>query len=261
MSKLNITGIKKGETHNREKFMTKLRDSLYERSETDFSTGKFRVRGEIIDVRLATSDDIAVRVEFFGEDVESIKLINPISGELIEKVDEYRIFPAKHYVSPTEKTVSAMPTIRNDVDNEVKNFSDRGKLIESVRLKQRVEYDLEMIQETGTCKGIENYSRYFERREIGSPPSTLLDYFPDDYLLFVDESHITIPQIGGMYGGDLSRKTNLVEYGFRMKSALDNRPLKFEEFQQRTNQLIYTTATPKEYEIEHSKKSALEVLS
>ena len=253
--------IKVGESHNREKFMTKLRDSLYERSDTDFSTGKFRVRGEIIDVRLATSDDLAVRVEFFGDDVESIKLINPISGELIQKVDEYRIFPAKHYVSPTEKTLSAMPNIRNDVEKEVRDFKDRNKLIESVRLKQRVEYDMEMIQETGTCKGIENYSRYFERREIGSPPSTLLDYFPDDYLMFIDESHITVPQIGGMYSGDLARKTNLVDYGFRMRSALDNRPLKFEEFQRRTNQVIYTTATPRGYEIENSKKEALDKLN
>jgi len=252
--------IETGKPMNREKFMTRLRDIQYERTNTDFPHGSFRVRGEIIDVNLPTSDDIAIRVEFFGDEVESLKVINPISGELIQKVDEYTIYPAKHYVSPYEKLLKAMQVIKDDLEQEVKRFMETGKIMEGMRLRQRVEYDMEMIQETGYCKGIENYSRYIEGREVGTPPSTLLDYFPDDYLMFIDESHITVPQIGGMYNGDLSRKINLVEYGFRMRSALDNRPLKFEEFKNRTNQLIYVSATPKEYEIENSKQAAKEVL-
>jgi excinuclease ABC subunit B len=252
--------IESGKSLNREKFMARLRDIQYERSTNDFTPGHFRVRGEIIDVSLTTSDDIGVRVEFFGEEVESIKIINPISGEVVQRVDEVTIFPAKHYVSPFEKLTGAMDHIRGDMEQEVKTFIDRTKLIEGTRLKQRVEYDLEMIQETGFCKGIENYSRYIDKREIGSPPSTLLDYFPDDYLMFIDESHITVPQIGGMYNGDLARKTNLVEYGFRMRSALDNRPLKFEEFKARSNQIVYVSATPAKYEIENSKLAAKEVL-
>lgn len=253
--------LKLGTKENRNTLMTRLRDILYERSEIDFTPGHFRVRGEIIDVNLPTSDDIAVRLEFFGDELESIKLINPISGELIQKVDEYVIFPAKHYVSPNEKLTSAIPKIREDMGKEVDNFKDRGKIMESTRLKQRVEYDMEMIEETGFCKGIENYSRYIEKREIGTPPSTLLDYFPSDYIMFIDESHITVPQIGGMYNGDLARKTNLVDYGFRMRSALDNRPLKFEEFKERSNQIVYVSATPAAYELENSKTSAKELLN
>ena len=252
--------LKAGQAENREKLMARLRDIQYERSNTDFTPGKFRVRGEIIDVNMPTSDDLAVRMEFFGDDLESIKLINPISGELIERVDEYTIFPARHYVSPNDKLMSAMVNIKDDLDKEVKDFNEKGKMMEATRLRQRVEYDMEMIQETGFCKGIENYSRYIEKREIGTAPSTLLDYFPSDYLMFIDESHITVPQIGAMYNGDLARKTNLVDYGFRMRSALDNRPLKFEEFKQRTNQLVYTTATPSKYEIENSNAAAKEVL-
>jgi len=252
--------VKKGQEYNREKVMIRLRDMQYERTNTDFANGTFRVRGENIDINLTTSDDRAVRLEFFGDQLESIKIINPISGELVEKADYYKIFPAKHYVSPQENIVKATQYIREDMDNEVKFFIDKGKLIEGTRLKQRVNYDLEMLQETGFCKGIENYSRYIDRRSIGSAPSTLLDYFPDDYLMFIDESHITIPQIGGMYEGDKARKTNLVDYGFRMKAAMDNRPLKFEEFKKRTNQIVYTSATPSKYEIENSEAEAKRIM-
>ena len=253
--------IKVGESYNRDKILIRLRDMQYERTNNDFSNGTFRVRGEYIDVNLTTSDDRAVRMIFFGDDLESIKIINPISGELIQSVEEVSIFPAKHYVSPQEKINQAMENIRTDMELEVQEFTDKGKLIEATRLKQRVNYDLEMLQETGFCKGIENYSRYIDKRGIGSAPSTLLDYFPDDYLLFIDESHITVPQIGGMYNGDRARKLNLVDYGFRMKSAMDNRPLQFEEFEKRVNQTVYVSATPREYELNKSKEEAKRVLS
>ena len=252
--------LKVGEEYNREKIMIRLRDMQYERTQNDFANGTFRVRGENIDINLTTSDDRAVRLEFFGETLESIKFINPISGELVGSQNEVQIFPAKHFVSMQENISQAMQYIREDLEKEVKAFQDPKKMIEATRLRQRVNYDLEMLQETGFTKGIENYSRYIDRRAVGSAPSTLLDYFPDDYIMFVDESHITIPQIGGMYEGDRSRKSNLVDYGFRMRAAMDNRPLKFEEFTKRTNQVVYTTATPKQYEIENSKKSAAEVL-
>lgn len=258
-SQLSIQ-LKKGSEYTREKILVRLRDMQYERTNLDFANGTFRIRGENIDINLTTSDDRAVRIQFFGDEIEEIKILNPISGEIIEIVDEVTVFPAKHYVSPQESITAVLGTIRDDMDKEIKAFKDAGKLIEAERLKQRVNYDLEMLQETGFCKGIENYSRYIDKRPIGSPPSTLLDYFPNDYLMFIDESHITVPQIGGMYEGDKARKQNLVDYGFRMRSAMDNRPLQFTEFEQRTNQVIYTTATPRNYEIEHSNKAAEEVL-
>lgn len=253
--------LKVGESYNREKVMIRLRDMQYERSQNEFTNGYFRVRGEYIDVNLTTSDDRAVRMEFFGDVLERLRILNPISGEVIEDVKEASIFPAKHYVSPQEKINEAMKYIREDMEIEVQEFLDKGKMIEGTRLKQRVNYDLEMLQETGFCKGIENYSRYIDRRSVGSSPSTLLDYFPDDYLMFIDESHITVPQIGGMYNGDRARKLNLVDYGFRMKSALDNRPLKFEEFNKKTNQVVYVSATPAKYEIEKSQEEAKSLIN
>lgn len=249
-----------GTNVNREKVLVKLRDMQYERTTNDFSHGSFRVRGDNIDINLTTSDDRAIRLEFFGETLESIKLLNPISGEVIDSLPDTIIFPSKHYVSPQEKINGSFEEIRTDLDIEVKDFEKNGKLMEAARLKQRVNYDLEMLQETGFTKGIENYSRYLDKRPEGSAPSTLLDYFPDDYLMFIDESHITVPQIGGMYNGDRARKENLVNYGFRMKSALDNRPLKFEEFTQRTNQVVYVSATPADYELAESIKATKNVL-
>ncbi|MCA9386891.1 DEAD/DEAH box helicase family protein [Candidatus Dojkabacteria bacterium] len=250
-----------GDVLNRDRLFTRLGDLQYERRQNDFSIGTFRVRGEIVDINLFTADDRGVRLEFFGDELESIKLINPISGEFIDKVNEITIFPAKHYATSQEKLNAAVKDIERDLEIELKDLRDAGKIIEEARLKQRVMYDLEMIQETGFTKGIENYSRYIDRRAPGTAGACLLDYFPDDYLMFIDESHITVPQIGGMYEGDRSRKTNLVDYGFRMKAALDNRPLKFEEFKRRLNQVVYVSATPKQYEINLSKESAKEVLN
>ena len=252
--------IEIGKSMTRDKLLSRLRDMQYERTNNDFGTGTYRVRGDSLDINLTVSEDRAVRVEFFGDDIDSIRIMNPISGEVIGKVDDVTIFPAKHNVTPEEKLKRAIVFIREDLEKEIKDFTDRGKLVEATRLKQRVNYDMEMIEETGFCKGIENYSRYIDGRSVGSSPSTLLDYFPDDYLTIIDESHITVPQIGGMYSGDRSRKENLVDYGFRMKSAMDNRHLTFEEFSQRTNQTVYTTATPSKFEIENSNKSAEEVL-
>jgi excinuclease ABC subunit B len=244
----------------RDKLLSRLRDMQYERTNNDFGTGTYRVRGDSLDINLTVSEDRAVRVDFFGDDIDSIRIMNPISGEVLGRVTDITIFPAKHNVSPEEKLKNAIKFIREDLEGEIKDFMDRGKIVEATRLKQRVNYDLEMIEETGFCKGIENYSRYIDGRAPGTAPSTLLDYFPDDYLTIIDESHISVPQIGGMYSGDRSRKENLVDYGFRMKSALDNRPLKFEEFLKRTNQTIYTSATPSKYELENSVQAASEVL-
>ncbi|MDQ6985782.1 MAG: DEAD/DEAH box helicase family protein [Candidatus Dojkabacteria bacterium] len=253
--------LKVGDIVNRDKLSHKLIDMQYERRIHDFPNGSYRVRGEIIDINLTTANDEAVRLEFFGEEIEAIKLINPISGELIQRVPEILIFPAKHYATPQEKLKGAIEEIRTDLEKEVKAFSDKGQDMEANRLRQRVNFDLEMLQETGFTKGIENYSRYFDKRPPGSSGSCLLDYFPDDYLMFIDESHITVPQVGGMYSGDRARKQNLVDYGFRLKAAMDNRPLKFEEFQKRINQAVYLSATPKEYELEISKKSTKKALS
>lgn len=252
--------LKVGDLVNRSKLFHRLIDMQYERRVNDFPDGSYRVRGEVVDINLTTSDDQAVRLEFFGEGLEAIKLINPISGEFIGREEEITIFPARHYVSPQEKINDALESIRTDLEKEVKIFQDAGKDMEAHRLKQRVNFDLEMLQETGFTKGIENYSRYFDKRPEGSSGSCLLDYFPDDYLIFVDESHITIPQIGGMYNGDRARKQNLVDYGFRLKAALDNRPLKFEEFRERINQIVYVSATPRDYELDMSKRATKAVL-
>ncbi len=244
--------LKIGESYERSKLLVHLADLQYERRELDFFNGTYRVRGDVIDINLP-ADDTAVRIEYFGDTVESIKVINPLTAEIVSTPKEITIFPAKQYVTAYEALKEVIPKIRDDLNIEVKEFKDKGKMIEAERLRQRAEYDLEMLEETGYVSGIENYSRYIERRPIGSPPSTLLDYFPDDWLLVVDESHITIPQVGGMYMGDLARKTNLVDYGFRMRAALDNRPLKFLEFTKKCNQVIYTSATPQEYELNLSQ--------
>lgn len=254
---LSVTlDLNKGEPINRDKLFAKFQDMQYERRQNDFAPGTYRVRGDTIDINLFTADDRAVRLEFFGEELDAIKFINPISGEFIGNSDTVTIFPAKHYATPQDKMQAAISEIEEDAEKEVKRFMDLGKVVEGTRLKQRVAYDLEMLQETGFTKGIENYSRYFDHRAPGTAGSCLLDYFPDDYVMFIDESHITIPQIGGMYEGDRSRKQNLVDYGFRLKAAMDNRPLKFQEFNKRTNQVVYVSATPKEYELQKSAESA-----
>lgn len=244
--------VEVGQTYARSKLQRHLADLQYQRQEHDFEPGSYRVRGDVVDINMA-SEQTALRIEYFGDEIEALKIINPLTGEIISKPKELTIFPAKAYVTAYDALVKAIPRIREDLNIEVKKFKDKGRPLEAERLRQRVNYDLEMLEEIGYVSGIENYSRYIEERIIGSPPSTLIDYFPDDWLLVVDESHITLPQVRGMYKGDLARKTNLVEHGFRLRSALDNRPLKFEEFTKRKNQTIYVSATPSPYELEESK--------
>jgi excinuclease ABC subunit B len=247
--------LKVGMTYKRNKLMRHLGDLQYERSEYDFYTGQFRVRGDTVDIYTA-GGDTAVRIEFFGDDIDSIKLINPISGEILSTPREITIFPAKHFVTPYEALIASIPDIEEELKERIKFFKKQGKDIEAHRIEQRVNYDIEMLRETGYCSGIENYSRFIERRKPGSPPSCLLDYYPDDWLLIIDESHMTVPQVRGMYNGDRARKEILVDYGFRLPSAMDNRPLQFQEFVKRINQVLYTSATPNEYEMNLSRQSA-----
>jgi excinuclease ABC subunit B len=246
--------LKRGESYERNKLLRHLTDMQYERSDYEFYTGDFRVRGDTVDINIA-ADERAIRVEYFGDEIEKLTIINPISGEVIETPEEVKIFPAKQYVTPFEKLKLAIPVIQADLEKEVAAFKASGRELEAQRLQQRVNFDIEMLMETGTCKGIENYSRYIEGREPGSPPSTLLDYYPDDWLLFVDESHISLPQVRGMFNGDQARKGTLVEYGFRMRAAVDNRPLKFDEFNERVKQAVYVSATPSDYEMNLSKQA------
>lgn len=252
--------LKVGESYNRSKLLTQLNDMQYERSEYDFYSGLFRIRGDILDIFLA-SENFALRVEYFGDTIEALKLINPITGEVVEHLKKYKIFPAKHFVTPFESLKMVIPNIREDLEREVEQMKQKGKEMEAYRLNERVNYDIEMLEQLGYCSGIENYSRYIDHRRPGTPPSTLLDYFPDDWLLFVDESHMTLPQVKGMHNGDKARKEVLVDYGFRLKAAMDNRPLKIEEFYERVNQVIYVSATPREFELDLSKKSAKKVTS
>lgn len=245
--------VRIGENYSREKLLRHLSDMQYERSEIDFYSGLFRVRGDTVEVYLS-SDDKVVRIEYFGDNVDAIKIINPVSGEILDKPKEIEIFPAKHFVTPYQTLKDILPQVEADLKKEVADFKAAGKMVEAYRLEQRVNFDIEMMRETGFCNGIENYSRYISRRKPGTAPSTLLDYFPDDWLLIVDESHITIPQVRGMYNGDQARKRNLVDFGFRLKAAMDNRPLKFDEFLRKINRIIYCSATPDEYEISLSGK-------
>lgn len=234
---------------SRDELMRKLVSIQYTRKDIDFSRSSFRVRGDIVDIFPSSNTEILIRVEFFGDTIDRICEVEFVSGRVISELKHAVIFPASHYAVAQEKLNLAVLAIENDRDQEVQFFNEDGKLIEAQRLKQRTDYDIEMIKEIGFCKGIENYSRYFDGREIGEPPFTLLDYFPKDFIVFIDESHMTIPQIGAMYNGDRSRKTNLVDYGFRLKSAFDNRPLTFKEFDARVGQLICVSATPASYEM------------
>ncbi len=234
---------------SREELMQKLVAIQYTRRDVDFSRSSFRVRGDIVDIFPSANTEIIVRVEFFGDNIDRICEVEFVSGKVIAELKHAVIFPASHYAVAKEKLDRAVAVIEKDRDDEVKFMTESGKLVEGQRLKQRTDYDLEMIKEIGFCKGIENYSRYFDGREVGEPPFTLLDYFPDDFIVFIDESHMTIPQIGAMFNGDRSRKTNLVEYGFRLKSAFDNRPLTFKEFDERVGQMICVSATPAPYEL------------
>ncbi|MBO5926116.1 MAG: excinuclease ABC subunit UvrB, partial [Clostridia bacterium] len=245
---------------DRDELMRKLVGIQYERRDVDFQRSSFRVRGDIVDIFPASNTEIAIRVEFFGDIVDKISEINFLTGEVISELKHAVIFPASHYAVGSEKMKSALSAITNDMQNEVKAFEDSGKLLEAQRLKQRTTYDIEMMGEIGYCSGVENYSRYFDGRNPGNPPFTLLDYFPNNFLLFIDESHMTIPQLHAMYNGDKARKTNLVDYGFRLKSAFDNRPLKFEEFEERINQVICDSATPGPYEKKNADGFAEQVI-
>ena len=244
--------VKRGQRISREAVLGRLVDMLYERNDVNFVRGKFRVRGDVVEVYPATADEEAVRLEFFGDELDAITRFDPLTGHPYESLGVITFFPAKQFVTPADKLNRALTTIRAELDDRIKVLEGQGKLLEAQRLKMRTEYDLEMLQEMGFCNGIENYSRHLSGRPPGSKPFTLLDFFPKDFLLVVDESHATIPQIGGMYEGDRSRKTVLVEYGFRLPSALDNRPLNFDEFMKMTNQVIYVSATPAEFEIQNS---------
>ena len=257
--KNSIIEIKKGELIPRNKLLMKFVTNLYSRSDEFFERGTFRVRGDTVDLFLAYTD-YAIRFEFWGDEIENISSIDPESGTEIETLQDILIYPANLFVSSPENTQTAIHEIQDDMMEQVEAFREAGKIEEGQRLKDRVEYDLEMIRELGYCSGIENYSRYFDRRQPGQRPFCLLDYFPEDYLMVVDESHVTLPQVKGMYGGDRARKTNLVDYGFRLHAAIDNRPLKFEEFETMYTQCIYVSATPADYEVERSQGVIVEQL-
>jgi len=244
----NTITIEKGQNIERNEFLRRLVDSLYSRNEYEFKAGTFRVNGDTIDVFLAYSD-FAYRIMFWGDEIDGIESFDPYNNHTIEELDQATIYPANIFVTTKERMHSAIKAIQMDLNEQIQYFKDEGKHLEAKRIKQRVEYDLEMIKELGYCPGIENYSRYFDGRSPGSRPFCLLDYFPDDFITVVDESHVTVPQIHAMYGGDHSRKKNLVEYGFRLPAAIDNRPLKFEEFEQLINQVVFVSATPAKYEL------------
>ena len=243
--------VRKGETRSLTGLLYRLVEGLYNRTEAEFKRGTFRVRGDTVDVFLSGADE-AVRIEFFGDEVDSICLIDPVTGQRREELDSISIYPANNFVTTKERSAAAVSMIQDDLVQQMKFFTDSGRELEAKRLKQRVEYDLEMIKEMGYCPGIENYSRYFDGRKPGQRPFCLLDYFPKDFITFIDESHVTLPQIHAMYGGDHSRKSVLIDYGFRLPAAADNRPLKFEEFEQITGQTVYVSATPADYELEKS---------
>lgn len=253
----SVMPIKVGQTIARNKFLLRLVENLYSRAVNEFERGMFRVKGDTIDIYLAYADH-ALRVEFWGDEIEKISSIDPINNSKMESFESINIYPANIFVSSPENTREAIDEIAEDMVIQVENFKKEGKIEESKRLLERTEYDLEMMRELGYCSGIENYSRYFDKREPGSRPFCLLDYFPDDYLMVIDESHVTVPQIRAMYGGDRSRKINLVDYGFRLQAAMDNRPLKFEEFETMLNQVLYVSATPADHELEQSEGIVVE---
>ena len=253
----SIIRIKKNQVISRNNLLFALVDSLYSRTTADFQRGNFRVKGDVVDVFPAYAD-FAIRISFFGNDVESLHIIDPVSGKKQEEVDNVAIFPANIYVTPKDQLNRAIHEIQNDLMGQIDYFKSIGKYLEAKRLEERTNFDLEMIRELGYCNGIENYSRYMDQRKPGDRPFCLIDYFPEDFLLIVDESHATMPQLRGMYGGDRSRKENLVDFGFRLPSALDNRPLMFPEFEQMVNQIIYVSATPAEYEIRESEGVVVE---
>jgi excinuclease ABC subunit B len=248
-----VLTLKTGDTHKREKVLRFLTDIFYERNDYQLSRGKFRVKGDTLDL-VPIGQDSVVRVEFWGDVVERITEVDSLTGEILGTLKEIDVYPAKHFVTSDDKLRVAIRDIEQELEDRVRELDSQGKLLEAARLRQRTMFDLEMLQEVGFCHGVENYSRHLSRREAGTAPWTLLDYFPDDFIMFVDESHMTLPQVRGMYAGDMARKTTLVDYGFRLPSAMDNRPLKWDEFQERINQVVYVSATPGPYEMEHSEQ-------
>ncbi len=255
-----VVSIRKGMEKPRDKLLSELVGIQYERNDIAFERNKFRVRGDVVEIFPSSHTDTAYRVEFFGDEIDRISEINVITGELISTLNHVAIFPASHYIVAKDKMSEAIEELREELDERVKFFTDNNKLIEAQRIAQRTNYDIEMLQEIGFCSGIENYSRVLARRPAGSTPYTLLDHFPDDFLLMVDESHVSLPQVRGMYAGDRARKTTLIDYGFRLPSALDNRPLQFDEFYDHINQAVFVSATPGEFEKEHSSQIVEQVI-
>ncbi|MEC9445541.1 MAG: DEAD/DEAH box helicase family protein, partial [Chloroflexota bacterium] len=254
-----VAQVKVGETRNRSQLVRQLVDMQYERNDLDLTRAKFRIRGDTLEL-VPAYEEAAVRIQFFGDEVERIVQVDPLTGEVLADLPQVSIYPANHFVTSKEKLELAVNGIREELVMRLIELKGAGKILEAARLESRTQYDLEMLQETGFCSGVENYARHLSQRPAGSAPWTLLDYFPDDYLMFVDESHMTLPQVRGMYRGDISRKSTLVDFGFRLPSALDNRPLNFEEYQEHINQVVYVSATPGRYELEQSKSVVQQVI-
>ena len=253
-----IVSLRPGMNKERNEIMRKLINMQYTRNEMDFKRGTFRAKGDILEIFPSNKEETAIRVEFWGDEIEKISEINPLTGKAVATREHVMVYPNSHYVTSKDKLERAIVTIEEEMEERKKYFEDNKKLIEAQRIEERTNFDIEMLKETGFCQGIENYSRHISGREAGSPPYTLFDYFPDDYLLLIDESHATVPQVRAMYNGDRARKESLVNYGFRLPSAFDNRPLKFEEFEERINQCIFVSATPADYEKQHSKDNVTE---
>ena len=255
-----VISLRPGMEIKRDDLLRRLVAIQYERNDINFIRNKFRVRGDVVEIYPAYAYETAIRVEFFGDEIDRISEVNPLTGETKSVIEHVAIYPASHYIVPAEKMHAAVEEIERELEGRVKYFKDQGMLLEAQRIEQRTRYDMEMLQEIGTCKGIENYSRILAGRPSGSIPYTLLDHFPDDYLLFIDEAHVTIPQVRGMYFGDRARKETLINYGFRLPSAFDNRPLNFDEFYEKTNQIVYVSATPGPFEKEHSQQTVEQVI-
>ena len=253
-----IVSLRPGMKKERNEIMKKLINMQYSRNELDFKRGTFRAKGDILEIYPSNKSETAIRVEFWDDEIEKISEINPLTGKIVSVRNHVMIYPNSHYVTTSEKMQRAIEGIEKEKEERVQYFKDNNKLIEAQRIEERTNFDIEMMKETGFCQGIENYSRHISGREAGSPPYTLFDYFPKDYLMLIDESHATIPQVKAMYNGDRARKESLVKYGFRLPSAFDNRPLKFDEFEERINQVVFVSATPAEYELEHSKDNIVE---
>ncbi|GDX62839.1 UvrABC system protein B [Candidatus Saccharibacteria bacterium] len=251
--------LKLGEVRKRDKLLRQLNDIQYQRNDISFERGTFRVRGENLDI-FPIGEECAYRIEFFGDDIDSIKQIDYLTGEVTGKLNELNVFPAKHYVTPKQQLEVAIQKIKTEAEERVEWFKSNAKFLEAQRLENRIKYDIEIMEQTGYVKGIENYARYLTNREPGEQPATLMDYFPDDFLMLIDESHMTIPQVGGMYSGDRARKENLIEHGFRLPSALDNRPLNFTEFERHINKVIYVSATPGTYELSRSEQTVDQII-